>query len=111
MVPLQGTGCIREKNTVLKQFHFRDMLCCFHLLFCLGLFISVFICLIIISICYCCGNKEFDVNKDGVISAKEFRKAMEAQKVFTRCVVLLLRAQLLLPLKTGSPPSCAEAFV
>ncbi|GFO35387.1 ryanodine receptor [Plakobranchus ocellatus] len=27
---------------------------------------------------------EFDINKDGVLSAKEFRKAMHAQKVFSR---------------------------
>ena len=71
------------------------------------LLICIFSCLITVLVCYCSGNKEFDVNKDGVISAKEFRKAMEAQKVFTRCVVLFVHAQLLLPLNAGSPPSCA----
>lgn len=31
--------------------------------------------------------QEFDINKDGVISYKEFRRAMETQKMYTRCVL------------------------
>ena len=91
-----------EGITVLKSFHFHEVLCCVLVsCVCWSLF---FYCLTTVSICYCCGNKEFDVNKDGVISAKEFRKAMEAQKVFTRCVASWGHARLLLPLSTCSPP-------
>ncbi len=28
--------------------------------------------------------QEFDINKDGLISPKEFRRALEAQKMYTR---------------------------
>ena len=33
--------------------------------------------------------QEFDTNKDGFISPKEFRRAMEAQKMYSRSVHLL----------------------
>jgi len=62
------------------------------------LFVCLFVCLVqavskafskfvyfsIFHLCpFAVGNQEYDINKDGVISPKEFRRAMELQKIYT----------------------------